>query len=161
MSFWKEKRVVVTGGAGFIGSHLVELLVSAGARVTVPVLGSSSRVPYLDAVINDITVTEADLSIEANCRRVVAGQQIVMHLAADVGGIKYNMAHPGTIFRNNLLPFMHMLEAARYAKVERFLTVSSACVYPRFCRIPTPEEEGFVDRPEPTNEGYGWAKRME
>jgi nucleoside-diphosphate-sugar epimerase len=55
---------------------------------------------------------------------------------------------------------MHVLEAARLASVERFLVTSSACVYPRQVTIPTPESEGFVGRPEPTNEGYGWAKRM-
>lgn len=62
---------------------------------------------------------------------------------------------------NNIQIFMNMLESSRKLDVERFLTVSSACVYPRHCTIPTPEEEGFLSVPEPTNEGYGWAKRME
>jgi GDP-L-fucose synthase len=161
MSFWRDRRVLVTGGAGFIGSHLVELLVDAGARVSVPVLGAATDAPFLEEVIDRVRITEADLSEEANCRGVMEGQEIVMHLAAAVGGIGHNIAHPATIFRDNTLPFMHVLEAARDAGVERFLTVSSACVYPRFCSIPTQEDEGFKDRPEPTNEGYGWAKRME
>jgi len=84
-----------------------------------------------------------------------------MHLAAQVGGIEYNMHHPGSIFVRNMGVFMSVLEAARQAGVARFLVTSSACVYPRHCTVPTPEDEGFRDRPEPTNEGYGWAKRME
>ena len=84
-----------------------------------------------------------------------------MHLAASVGGIEYNIKHPASIFIDNMRVFMNCLEAAREAQLERTLVTSSACVYPRICTIPTPEEEGFRDRPEPTNEGYGWSKRME
>jgi GDP-L-fucose synthase len=102
-----------------------------------------------------------DLSNPDVAQAAVEGQQIVLHLAAKVGGIEYNLHHPGSIFVQNMGVFMSVLEAARQAGVERFLATSSACVYPRHCTIPTPEEEGFRDRPEPTNEGYGWAKRME
>jgi GDP-L-fucose synthase len=83
-----------------------------------------------------------------------------MNIAARVGGIEYNRLHQATMLRDNLLIGTVMIEAARLAKVERFLAVSSACVYPRDCSIPTPEKEGFMDEPEPTNGGYGWAKRM-
>ena len=161
MSFWTGLRVLVTGGNGFIGSHLTELLVAEGAIVTTTASSEQTRFRFLDAVKNDIRTVVGDLSDPRCAREAVRGQQVVMHLAARVGGIEYNIKHPGSIFYNNLTAFMSVLEASRQAGVELFLVTSSACVYPRFCTIPTPEEEGFRDRPEPTNEGYGWAKRME
>jgi GDP-L-fucose synthase len=85
---------------------------------------------------------------------------VVMNIAARVGGIEYNRTHQATMMRDNLLIGSVMLEAARRADVERFLVVSSACVYPRECSVPTPESEGFLSEPESTNGGYGWAKRM-
>jgi GDP-L-fucose synthase len=110
---------------------------------------------------NDLDLRYGDLAEPANALSAVKGNEIIVNLAARVGGIEYNIKHPGSIFTDNLKVFSNVLEAARKADVERFLTVSSACVYPRHCKIPTPEEEGFVGTPEPTNEGYGWAKRME
>ena len=160
-AFWKNKRVLVTGGAGFIGSHVVEKLVAAEARVTVPIRTKESQLTYLQAVREKIDICIADLMHIDKCQEVVEGQDIVMNLAARIGGIEYNIRHPGSIFRDNMQVFMNVLEAARLCEVERVLVTSSACVYPRFCTIPTPETEGMVDRPEPTNEGYGWAKRME
>lgn len=161
MSFWNGKRVLVTGGAGFIGSHLVERLVALGANVTVPVRSAETPRHNLAAVRDRIMVAVADLSDREACAGVTAGHSIVMNLAARVGGIQYNIDHPASIFRDNMTTFMNVIEAARLAEVERFLVVSSACVYPRDCSIPTPEEEGFAGTPEPTNEGYGWSKRME
>jgi GDP-L-fucose synthase len=158
---WKDRRVVVTGGTGFIGSFLVELLLKQGARVRVPTRVRSHAEKFLTPVLADVDVVEADLSDPQSARKALAGQQIVMHLAASVGGIEYNIQHPASIFRDNMRVYMNTLEAARDAGAERVLVTSSACVYPRHCLIPTPEEEGFRDRPEPTNEGYGWAKRME
>lgn len=159
--FYKGKKVLVTGGAGFIGSHLVEMLVTRGAEVTVPIRSEDSSRRFLSEVESEISVVYADLLDSRRCEEITKGQDIVMNLAALVGGIEYNIKHPGSIFRDNIQIFMNVLEAARKANVERFLVTSSACVYPRHCSIPTPETEGFVDRPEPTNEGYGWAKRME
>jgi GDP-L-fucose synthase len=153
--------VLVTGGNGFIGSHLVELLVSAGARVVSTASSEASRWRFLDAVRHDVETRVGDLRDREAARRAVEGQEIVLHLAARVGGIAYNIAHPASIFRDNLDVFMNVLEASRVAGAGRFLVVSSACVYPRFCSVPTPEAEGFHGRPEPSNEGYGWAKRME
>jgi GDP-L-fucose synthase len=83
-----------------------------------------------------------------------------MNLAARVGGIEFNRNHQATMLKDNLLIATVMIEAARKAAVERFLVVSSACIYPRDAMIPTPETEGFKEEPEPTNGGYGWAKRM-
>ncbi|MDE2312971.1 MAG: NAD-dependent epimerase/dehydratase family protein [Elusimicrobia bacterium] len=159
-TFWRGAPVLVTGGAGFIGSHLVEQLVSLGARVRVPHRPSDS-IGFLDAVRDKIDLVQGDLKDLDFCRKAARGQKVIMNLAAVVGGIEYNIAHPASIFRDNMGIFMNVLEAARLEKVARFLTVSSACVYPRFCSLPTPEEDGFKDVPEPTNQGYGWAKRME
>jgi len=159
MNFWKDKNILVTGGAGFIGSHLVEMLVEKGAHVIVPT--RSGKIDFLKGVKDKINVVQADLSNFDACLKLSKDKDIVMNLAASVGGLEFNMKHPGSIFRNNLNIFMNILEASRVNGVKKFLTVSSACVYPRFCTIPTPEDEGFKDKPEPTNEGYGWAKRME
>ncbi len=161
MSYWSGKRVLVTGGAGFIGSHLVERLLALGAQVTVPLRSAEVPRDNLADVLDRITLPVADLSRWDECGGVVAGQDVVMNLAAQVGGVQYNIDHPASIFRENLTIFVNVIEAARIAGVERFLVVSSACVYPRDSTVPTPEDEGFAGIPEPTNEGYGWAKRME
>ncbi len=160
MDFWQNKKVLVTGGAGFIGSHLVEELVKRGSGVRVADYLNSNSSKNLKKVKSKIDFIEKDLRDLKNCLAVSKDQEIVLNLAAKVGGIEFNRKHPGTSLRDNIIIGFNMLEAARLNEVERFLVVSSACVYPRYCTIPTPEEEGFKDTPEPTNAGYGWAKRM-
>lgn len=139
MNIFQNKKVLVTGGAGFIGSHLVTALKKLEAKVTIP----------------QKHIVDAQSAAEA-----VAGQEIIFHLAAHVGGIHYNNTHSATLLYRNLLPTLNLLEAARQSNIDRMLVVSSACVYPRFCPIPTPESAGFLAEPEPTNYGYGWSKRM-
>jgi GDP-L-fucose synthase len=162
MNFWKDKKVLVTGGAGFIGSHVVERLVEKGADISIVVIDNlqSGELRNLEKVRDKIKFIKTDLKNMKECVKLCKGKEIVMNLAARVGGIEYNRLHHGTMFRDNMLINLNVLEAARLVNVERYLIVSSACVYPRNCIIPTPEEEGFKDNPEPTNEGYGWAKRM-
>lgn len=155
-AFFAGKRVVVTGGTGFIGSHVVEQLLALGARVAVPSRGGG-RVSPLRA---EVELRRADLTDGEGCRAALEGAQVVMHLAADVAGLAYNMTHPASIFDANMRMGLSVLGTCRELAVERVLVCSSACVYPRFCTIPTPEEDGFKDEPEPTNSGYGWSKRM-
>jgi GDP-L-fucose synthase len=158
--FYEGEKVLVTGGAGFIGSHLVEMLVQLGATVTVPVR-KSTKTEFLKSVERDIDIVEADLSNRDSVDSVMRGQRVVMHLAAAKGGgIAHSMLHHGSLFRDNMLSFINVLDSARLESVGRFLVTSSACVYPRDSKSPTPEEEGFRDAPEPTNAGYGWSKRM-
>lgn len=160
--FWDHKKVLVTGGAGFVGSHLVEELLRRAplAEVTVADSMSAGKRDNLKAVLKGIKVVKTELLDAANCDKVCKGQDIVLNLAAHVGGVGYNSKHQGTMFRDNMQLSLNMLEAARKAEVERFLVVSSACVYAQLCTIPTPESEGFTGSPAETNEGYGWAKRM-
>lgn len=160
--YWDRKKVLVTGGGGFVGSHLVEALVAVGRGVRVTVVGRSALQArrHLSGVWRDIRFVSADLFDPSAARRVCRGQDMVLNLAASVGGVGWNSVHHASLFRDNIALGMNVLEGARRAGVGRFLAVSSACVYPRDCEIPTPESEGFRGRPEATNEGYGWAKRM-
>jgi GDP-L-fucose synthase len=159
-SFWINKKVLVTGGAGFIGSHVVEKLVERGAKVTVLDNLQNGSKSNLKFVSKKIVFIKGDCMNFDDALKACRGQDVVMNIAARVGGIEYNRTHQATMLRDNLFIATTMIEAARKAKVERFLAVSTACVYPRNASVPTPESEGFMDEPEPTNGGYGWAKRM-
>lgn len=159
MNFFKRKKVLVTGGTGFIGSHLVDQLEKFGAQITLSVYPNITK--ELSSISNhQIKLIKADLTKQQDCNLIAKNQDYIFNLAAVVGGIEYNRLHPASLFRNNSLIGINMLEAARLAKVKRFLTVSSACVYRREAPVPTKEVEGFVDEPEPTNYGYGWGKRV-
>lgn len=159
-NFWKDKKVLVTGGTGFIGSHVVENLIKRGARITVFDRMSNGKIKNIDYLKNKVNFLRGECANLNEAIKASRGQEVVINLAAHVGGIEYNISHQGTMLRDNLLIGATMIEAARLAGVKRFLVVSSACVYPRHCSVPTPESEGFIDEPEPTNGGYGWAKRM-
>ncbi len=162
MSYWDGKKVVVTGGAGFVGSRTVEEILRKAptAKVTVVDDLSRGRRDNLKAVLDRIRVVETGLFDLGGCLKACEGQDVVLNLVARVAGVGFNAAHHGTMFRDNMLLGLNMLEAARRCGVERFLVVSSACVYPQVCAMPTPESEGFRDAPADTNLGYGWAKRM-
>ena len=159
--FWRKKRVLVTGGTGFVGSHLTELLIKKGARVSIIGMEAPNRVRNLNLTVSDVNYHRIDASkLSGRLVRFFQGHDIIFHLAARVAGIGYNSTHPATMLHDNLALTLTALEAARIGGVKRFQYVSSACVYPRHCTIPTPETEGFSGDPEPTNFGYGWAKRM-
>ncbi|SRR6266496_63899 len=154
MSFWTNKKVLVTGGRGFIGSHLVDRLLTEGATVRIVDLGSRSdprRVaPEFPARAE---YNEADLCDPQSWNKVCRGADVVMHLAAKIRGVGYNVKHHGEMFFSNALINLHMLEAARLAGVDRFLSVSTVGVYPKDCAVPTREEDGFKGEPEAS--GYG------
>lgn len=158
---WKGRKVLVAGGNGFIGGFVVEQLLELGAAVSTTSSSEAGRYRFLESVKDDIETHVGDLSDPQVARRCLRGKDLLLSLAARVGGIEYNRSHPASLFRDNIRPFVSLLEAARDEGVGRVLVTSSACVYPRDCSIPTPEEEGFRGVPEPTNAGYGWAKRME
>lgn len=156
-NFWRKKKVLVTGGSGFIGSHVTELLVRKEAEVAILDHVKRENVKF---VLDKIEMIEGDIENLQTVIKACQGQDIVINMAARVGGIEYNRAHQGSILRDNLLIACNVLEAVRLTKVERVMEVSSACVYPKDAVIPTPEEEGLRGEPEPTNGGYGWGKRM-
>ena len=137
-TFWKDKNVLVTGGTGFIGSHVVEQLVELGARVTVLDNLQNGNIKNIAYLKNRVRFIKGNCADEKDALGACKGQQIVMNLAARVGGIEYNRTHQATMLQDNLEIAMTMIEAARFAKVERFLVVSSACVYSRTCSVPTP-----------------------
>ncbi len=157
-SFYSGKKILVTGGSGFIGSFLVEALVKEGALVRV----SQRNIPdeRLKAVADKIEFVKADFLVLQDCLKAVKGTEMVFNLAAQVGGVQYNIKHPATMFFKNSIISLNMLEAARTEGVERFMCTSSTCVYARQAKVPTIEKDGFKDDPEPSNIGYGWAKRV-
>ncbi|MFA5054815.1 MAG: GDP-L-fucose synthase [Dehalococcoidia bacterium] len=145
MAFWNGKRVLVTGGAGFVGSFLVKKLKEKGVNeknIIVP----RSR--------------DSDLRKWENCVKAVNGSDIVIHLAAVVGGIGFNRAYPGTLFYDNIIMGAQMMEAARQEAVEKFVAVGTVCAYPKFTPVPFKEEALWNGYPEETNAPYGLAKKM-
>jgi len=158
-AFFHNRTVAVTGGTGFIGSHVVEQLLCLGARPIV--LSRRPESPFLQHCAHRIEFRQCDLESYESTRNALDGPSVVLNLAAKVAGLELNSAHSASIFQENTQIFLNVIKAAQRLKVDRFLVTSSACVYPRFCSIPTPEGEGFAGEPEPTNSGYGWAKRMQ
>lgn len=155
---WKGVRAAVIGGAGFIGSFVVEELVRRGAKVLV--LDNLSRgslrnleevQPYITFKLVDFMYPEAVGSLK--------GCDVAFCLAAKVTGIQYNMKNHYDMLWHNAVVTLNMLEGVR-RYVDRAVYTSTACVYPHDAPVPTPESYGLLDTPEPTNEGYGWAKRF-
>src|SRR5579863_6377950 len=145
MSFWKNRRVVVSGGSGFLGSFVVENLRLAGCReITVP----RSR--------------EYDLREKSEALRLYkdARPDVFIHLAAVVGGIGANRANPGRFFYDNAVMGLNAIEAARIAGIEKFVCVGTVCSYPKLTPVPFREENFWNGYPEETNAPYGLAKKM-
>lgn len=158
-AFFKDRTVLVHGGSGFIGSHVVEGLLQLGAKPIITTRRADP--PFVRHLRSTLQLRQVDLLDRDATLAATRGCSVVLNLAASVAGLEYNSKHPVTIFDANIRTFLNVLQAAKECEVERFLVTSSACVYQRHCSIPTPEEEGFLGVPEPTNSGYGWAKRME
>lgn len=160
MAFYEDRRVLLTGGAGLIGSYLAELLVADGAKVTVADDLSRGRIENLRSVSSEIRFLQVDLRDAENAGKACEGQEIVMNLAAPVAGIEYGSTHHGRMLSDSLLLSTNVLDACVEHGVARYLYCSSSCVYPDDALVPTPESEGGQNRPETANEGYGWGKLM-
>jgi GDP-L-fucose synthase len=141
----KGKKILVTGGAGFLGSFVVERLLEKGVK------RENLRIPRSRI---------CDLRIWENCVKAVDGINIVIHLAARVGGIGFNMRHPAEIFYDNAIMGIQLIETARQAGVEKFVVVGTVCGYPKLNPVPFKEECFWDGYPEETNAPYGLAKKM-
>ena len=104
--------------------------------------------------------SDCDLRVWENCQRIVKGVDVIIHLAAKVGGIGFNLEHPGELFYDNLIMGALMMEAARQASVKKFVAVGTICAYPKFSPIPFKEDDLWNGYPEETNAPYGLAKKM-
>jgi GDP-L-fucose synthase len=145
MSFWTKRRVVVSGGAGFLGSFVVEKLRSSGcSEIVVP------------------RSHNYDLREKQQVQRLFddARPDFFIHLAAVVGGIGANEMHPGRFFYENAIMGIHAIECARVRGIEKFVCVGTICSYPKFTPIPFREEDFWNGYPEETNAPYGLAKKM-
>ena len=145
MKFWRDKRVVVTGGAGFLGQVVVRLLRQRGCRqIFIP------------------RSKEYDLRSLPAIRRMLkkAKPDIILHLAAVVGGIGANRENPGKFFYDNLIMGVQLIDQAYRFGVKKFLAVGTICAYPKFTPVPFKEKDLWVGYPEETNAPYGFAKKM-
>jgi GDP-L-fucose synthase len=145
MTFWSDKKILITGGAGFFGSQVVRQLLERGAdRENILVPRSK----------------EIDLRRWENCVSVVKNRDIVIHLAAKVGGIGYNQAYPADLFYDNAIMGIQLMEAARQENVGKCVVAGTICAYPKFTPVPFKEENLWEGYPEETNAPYGLAKKM-
>jgi GDP-L-fucose synthase len=143
--FWKDRRVCVTGGAGFLGKYVVDKLRQRGARhVFVP------RIEEFDLVLVDDIQRMLDFS----------RPDIIIHLAAMVGGIGANRAHPAEFYYNNLIMGAQLIHQAWINRVEKFVALGTICAYPKLTPLPFREENLWDGYPEDTNAPYGLAKKM-
>ena len=148
---------IVTGGAGMIGSHLVDALVSRGEKVRVIDNFVRGSMGNLQESMKTGQVVVKTLNLE-NTGIPMAHDDIVWHLAAKVTGIEYNRHNQYEMLRSNLAINTNVIESVRRQKPRLFTYVSTACIYPHDAPVPTPEGAGDIGDPEPTNHGYGVAK---
>ncbi|MBU0952184.1 MAG: GDP-L-fucose synthase [Elusimicrobia bacterium] len=145
MSFWKNKKVTITGGAGFLGSHLTKKLQKNGC--------SNIFIPKIEDY-NLVNMTDVS-KMYKNSK-----PDIVIHLAAVVGGIGANSENPGKFFYDNLMMGVQLMEIGRQVGVEKFVALGTICCYPKFTPIPFKENDLWIGYPEETNAPYGLAKKM-
>lgn len=155
-----DKQVVVTGGAGLIGSFLVERLVATGARVVVADDLSKGRRDYLASVRDRIELREGDLETIDTMERALAGADVVFHLASRAFGIGYSSTHHLAMLQHNERITNNLIELIARRPVSHLLVTSSSCVYPDDGPDTVPELPLFTGEPELANWGYGWAKRL-
>jgi GDP-L-fucose synthase len=140
--FWSGRRTVVTGGRGFLGRAVVGMLEEAGAQVSAP------------------SSADFDLRDPAAARAALDGAEVVIHLAARVGGIGFNMRNPAPLAYDNLMMGSNVFEQGRLAGVGKLVAACSVCAYPKFVDVPFSEDALWSGYPEESNAPYGLAKRM-
>jgi len=145
MNFWKGRRVLVTGGAGFLGSFIVEKLKRQGCQNIFVPRSKDYNLVEMEAVKKLYRDTQPD---------------IVIHLAAKVGGIGANQENPGEFFYDNLMMGVQLMEEGRKFGIEKFVALGTICCYPKFTPVPFKEENLWNGYPEETNAPYGLAKKM-
>jgi len=143
--FFKDRRIVVTGGAGFLGSYIFERLQKRGCKnILIPKIEDYDLV-NIDDIVRMYEYMKPD---------------IVIHLAAIVGGIGANREHPGEFFYKNLMMGVQLIEQGRLRNIEKFVAIGTVCAYPKFTPVPFKEEDLWNGYPEETNAPYGLAKKM-
>ncbi|MDO8500061.1 MAG: GDP-L-fucose synthase [bacterium] len=144
-NFWQDKKIIVTGGGGFLGQCVVSELFRHGA------LQKDIFIPRSK---------EYDLREKAVAEEVVRGRDIIIHLAATAGGILFNKENPATIFYDNAAMALHLIDAAFKAGVKKFVGIGSGCEYPKFTAVPFQESDLWAGYPEETNAAYAFAKKF-
>jgi len=141
-----KKKILVTGAYGFLGRHLIKNLLE------------KRKVPRQNLTLP--RYPEYDLREMENCQKAVQGQDVVIHLAAKVGGIGLNQRIPGEMYYDNQMMGIQLMEAARQAGVSKFVALGTICCYPKFTKVPFSEEDLWQGYPEETNAAYALAKKM-
>lgn len=142
-SFWKNKNIVITGGSGFLGKHLVKKISSLNPKkIFIP------------------TREKFDLRSYESCLKAFKNADVVIHLAANVGGIGYNRQHPADLFDDNILIGVNSMRAAKQTGVKKFVAIGTICEYPKMTPVPFKESNLWNGYPEETNAPYGMAKKM-
>jgi GDP-L-fucose synthase len=145
MKFWQDKSVLITGGAGFLGFYVAEKLKQRGCQDIFIPRSKEYDLVRMEAVQKTFRDSQPD---------------IVIHLAATVGGIGANRENPGMFFYENLMMGVQTMEVARQYRVEKFVAIGTVCSYPKYTPVPFKEEDLWSGYPEETNAPYGLAKKM-
>jgi nucleoside-diphosphate-sugar epimerase len=160
MNFWAKKKVTITGGAGFIGSHLAQNLVYEGAYLKIVDNLERGKIEYIRPFLDDIEFIKGDVRILDTCYEICSGADIVIHLASKVGGIGYYLQKPGEVITQNVTMDTNMVKAVLKKKVSKYFYASSAHVYPIQLQQRPNSDAIKEDQVLPANPelSYGWAK---